>query len=1555
MTIPEPIAIVGMQCLFPGAGDLEAYWRNIVRGVDSIRDIPPSRWNPDDYDLLPLRRGGFIEGLTSFDPLEHGIMPAAVEQGDPEQFLVFAVIHGALRDVARGRAFHQSGTSTASAVEESLTTRTELVIGRGGYSGSTVETAYLRLEFVTQMGELLARLVPGASPSLLKEIRQLLATAFPARASTEMLASSIPNLTSGRVSNRLDFQGGNYTVDGACASGLLATDLVMRALRERRCDVGIAAAVQLVQKPYFWFAFELLQALSPSGACRVYSRAADGLVIGEGLGAVVLKRLADAQRDGDRIYAILRAVGTASDGRGAGLLSPRREGQVLAIRRAYQECGVDLASIRLLEGHGTAMPVGDATEIATLHEVFGQEGPALVPLGSVKSMIGHLMPAAGMAGLIKTALAVYHRVWPPTLHVEEVHPELRESRFFVNTRCRPWIAPLDEPRRAGVNAFGFGGINTHAILEDVVDQQPRESLTPRSSELIVLTASSRRALEDKLATWLRVLPSWSEQELRDVAYTASLRFDGGPVRLAIVATDMGDLKRKLERARTRLGQDSTSPWNDEPGITFADAPYPGKVAFLFPGLAFPGLGAGYTERLGELCLHFPEVRHHLDFAEGFSRFIDSSVPYPLSHQFFPPPLADARTLARLERELIWSKRTSLAQMLVAVATGDLLTAAGVKADVLAGFSLGEWGALLAAGVLTHDELREMHVVWQSLGDVPEQLAGLWGMVGASADKVEAVLERVPGTVAIIMDPSPTQTFFAGEAEAVRTALDLLRRDGVFVQEIPFPAIHTPLAAPIVEGLRAMKSAMPAHPPRARVYCGMTGQPYPDDPDTIRDWLIDSFKEPLRGRETLQNLYHQDGVRIFIELGIGGRIPQSLANVLDGAPHVALSVDSRGDSGLEQFHQLLGRLAVLGVPFDLGYLFRRRPCRELDLTSTQTPAKQGIMLDLRQPRVHVPEESLARLREILTPTRRVEPRSPVGDVMATMERFLQVQQQHEAAETQILSNFLAAQQAAMESCLAGLGNEKRHTHERNASAPSMSPYAFRGEVLRLVPGKELETHLLLDVGKHVFLEDHAFIKVPESIKPVEERLPTLPMTFGLEIIAETAAQLVPDMQVIDCHDIEANRWIALISQRTLPLTIRARRLSETEVDVEVRCEDQDRPALRGKVALGSTFPPAPASREVSYDRPCAHRAEEVYSIPLFFHGPRFFAISRFIGTSDSTIVSELTLRDPRELFAGDVPGALLFDPVLLDGVGQTVGYKLLLDDWVTYPLRLGRLMRFGPTPPPGSVVRVLARYRRIDGRRAEFEADVLDPSGRVWLRAENWQIWRILWPRELATFSRQPRQHRVGIPWPTRHPGADCCRMMARRCGEISPDWIARYCLPAREWAIFKARPRFDWLLQRIALKDAVRDWLKQHTNEAPLHLEIEIADGADGHPIVVTPAIKGLEVSVAGVEDEAIAVAVRARAAGVDMAIRTANSRNQVLRDEEAMLTALGGDLASWKQRAICARNALARALKVSVESWPISRIGSDGVVTIRTSQGEYEVETSMENDRVFAVAILTE
>ncbi|HEV3174228.1 MAG TPA: polyketide synthase, partial [Actinocrinis sp.] len=392
-----PIAIVGMAVLLPGASNLDAYWKNLVGGVDCITDAPAGRWDPEFYDpaagpgrpdRLYCRRGGFVDEYAEIDPLEFGIMPDSVPGAEPDQLLALRVAADAIAD-AGGR--------------ERLPSRDRIgvVLGRGGYLTPGLVRLDQRVRTANQLVRTLRELMPDLPDDRAEQVRAAFADALGPH-KPEAAIGLVPNLAASRISNRLDVRGPAYTVDAACASSLVAVDHAVAELVAGRCDAMLAGGAHHCHDITFWSVFNQLGALSRSERIRPFHRGADGILIGEGTGVVVLKRLDDALAAGDRVYAVIRGTGVASDGRAASLFNPEPAGQVRAVRQAWAAAGLDpraADALGLLEAHGTATPAGDGAEVTTLAEVFGPPDGDPIALGSVKSMIGHTMPAAGIASL----------------------------------------------------------------------------------------------------------------------------------------------------------------------------------------------------------------------------------------------------------------------------------------------------------------------------------------------------------------------------------------------------------------------------------------------------------------------------------------------------------------------------------------------------------------------------------------------------------------------------------------------------------------------------------------------------------------------------------------------------------------------------------------------------------------------------------------------------------------------------------------------------------------------------------------------------------------------------------------------------------------------------------------------------------------------------------------------------------------------------------------------------------------------------------------------------
>ncbi|RAS66836.1 acyl transferase domain-containing protein [Lentzea atacamensis] len=537
------IAIVGIGAVFPGAPDATTFWRNIVTGVDAIGQIPAGRWDPATYydqdsttgDRFYCRKGGFVDDLAEFDPTRFGIMPSTVDGAEPDQLLALGTAAEAIADAGGESALPDRN-------------RVGVVVGRGGYLTPGCARLDQRVRLADEVVSVVRDLFPNLAGADLDTVRRTIRD----RLGPEQPESSIglvPNLAASRIANRFDLKGTAYTVDAACASGLVAVEHAVRELQEGRADAMLAGAVHVCHHPTLWSVFTQLRALSPSERIRPFDATADGTLLSEGVGMVVLKRLEDV--GDERVYAVIRGIGTASDGRATSMMTPNPEGQLLAVQRAWASAGLDPRrdGLGLIEAHGTATPAGDAAELQTMINAFGDQGDE-IGIGTVKSMIGHAMPAAGMAGLIKAALALHHNTLPPTLHVEKPHSALRGTRFTPVREAREWSGP----HRAVVNAFGFGGINAHAVLDGHTIAKPRKPVMTFAADTAEELA---RALAERRCS------------------NADRAF-----RLAIGNPD----ERKLKLAERVVAQGKA--WPGRHDIWFAHQPLltsTDQVAFLFPG------------------------------------------------------------------------------------------------------------------------------------------------------------------------------------------------------------------------------------------------------------------------------------------------------------------------------------------------------------------------------------------------------------------------------------------------------------------------------------------------------------------------------------------------------------------------------------------------------------------------------------------------------------------------------------------------------------------------------------------------------------------------------------------------------------------------------------------------------------------------------------------------------------------------------------------------------------------------------------------------------------
>lgn len=929
------VAIIGMACVFPKAPDLETYWQNIVSKVSAIDD-PPENRRMDDFfdpgadaiDKVYCKRGGYISELPLFNPTAHGIMPVAIDGAEPEHFVALQVAHNALVD---------AGFPDKPIDRE----RAEVILGRGTYVSRGYVTVFQQGLAVHQTLSLLSELYPEISSQELQFIEKRLKSNLPPF-NAETAPGLIPSVMAGLIANRLDLRGPNLVVDAACASALVALEIGIQDLRAGRCEVVLTGAVQLSASAFIHMVFTQLGALSRLTQLRPFAADADGTMIGEGVGMMVLKRRADAERDGHRIYALIKGVGSSSDGRAKGILAPRMEGEELALRRAYEAAGVPTESIELIEAHGTALPLGDVTEFQALKSVFGSTDgrPPHCAIGSVKSMIGHLLPAAGIAGLIKAALALYHKTLPPTLHCDKPNPKLEidKTPFYINSETRPWIhgAP-NYPRRTGVNSFGFGGINAHAVVEEycAADESATEIFHRTwDSELCVLQADSRQQLIAYGQSLLDILAASSEPKLLDIVYSINSKPIDKPHRLAIIVSSIEELIKKLTYALKRLNDPQCFRIKDKSGVYYFEKPFTpdGRLAFLFPGE-----GSQYPNMLADLCLFFPEVRECFDTLDrafiGQSRsYLPSQLIFPLSKSGYGEQDSS--------KDALWQMDYAVDAVLTADrALFNVYKCLDIRPDVILGHSSGEIMALEAAGAvkLSGEEQRIKYILagnkmirkFAAAKTIPE--APLIAIGGADPDRLTKLVQKNENKLFIAMDNCPHQVVVCCPKDQTDDFIQKLRDTGGICQLLPFARpYHTPLFEPAGRSLQEFFGIAEMQVPKVEMFSCNTVKPMPSNPEKIRNLAVSQWTRPVRFRETILSMYDA-GVRLFLEVGPKSNLASFVNDILKGKPHLAIASNVHHRAGITQLNHAFGLLAAHGVSMRLDYLYRRRNPKHINLT------------------------------------------------------------------------------------------------------------------------------------------------------------------------------------------------------------------------------------------------------------------------------------------------------------------------------------------------------------------------------------------------------------------------------------------------------------------------------------------------------------------------------------------------------------------------------------------------------------------------------------------------
>ena len=815
---PSDVAIIGIGTLLPKAQIPEAFWQNIIGQVNCLREIPDNRWDWQLYydsdrrarDKINSKWGAFLDEVP-FDPLKFGIPPAALKSIEPLQLLTLETVRLALED---------AGYADGNFDRE----HTSVILGAGGGIGDLGSKYAARSEITQLMGD------PGESVWM----------RFP-----EWTEDSFPglllNVAAGRAANRFDFGGSNFTVDAACGSSLAAIHLAVRELETGTSNVALAGGIDTNQTPFSYLCFSKTHALSPSGQPRPFDQSADGIVISEGLAVIVMKRLADAKRDGDRIYAVIKASATSSDGKALSMTAPHPAGQRRALERVYQKAGISPKTLGLYEAHGTGTAAGDQAELETITRTLQehQAEPNACAVGSVKSLIGHTKSSAGVVGLIKAALSLYHKVLPPHYGVETPLPPLTDfhSPTYLLDQPRPWLAHPNYPRRAAVSAFGFGGTNYHALLEEDEEQEDwRQTETGARdwpAELFILQAPTRETLLQKVE-WLQgVIQAGNHLRLGDLAYTLiQSAQDEGRQKACVgfVVQRWSELEPTLTQIASRLRDEAnTTPLPPHIQLGWAADESLGKLALLFPGQSSQFVNMGR-----EIALYIDEIRHALEFADAT---LSSELPKRLSQLIYPPASFSEQQTQAQEQELRSSGVTQPAIGTLAMGFLNLVERLGIVPDLAGGHSYGEYSALYAAGVLSPaDFLLLSRLRGQVMMEACLAQAGGMAAIMLGEQDLQPYLQ--PHQSLFISNiNSPLQSVISGPQSAVEQVTAALKADGVKAKVLSVAgAFHSPQMASARKTWTQSLQKFELDAPKFPVYANVTAAPHSQEPAAIRELL-----------------------------------------------------------------------------------------------------------------------------------------------------------------------------------------------------------------------------------------------------------------------------------------------------------------------------------------------------------------------------------------------------------------------------------------------------------------------------------------------------------------------------------------------------------------------------------------------------------------------------------------------------------------------------------------------------------------------------------------------
>lgn len=870
------IAIIGRACRLPGASSVEGLWQLLNEGRCAVSSIPADRWPLERFGHPRAQeRGksytwaaGVIDDVWSFDPTVFGISPREAEQMDPQQRILLELTWEALEDAGL---------------------RPSAVAGSG------------------------IGVFVGASSLDYGNLRILDTSSGDAYAATGNVLSILSN----RISYIYDLKGPSFTLDTACSSSLVALDTAIIALQSGQVDTAIVAGVNVLASPFNFISFSNAQMLSRTGLCQAFSAKADGYVRAEGGVVLVLQTAKAAARDASLVRGVIAASGVNSDGRTTGISLPSGTAQGALLERVYREAGIDLDAIAFVEAHGTGTPVGDPIEAGAIGSRLGKGRKSPLPIGSIKTNIGHTEPVSGLAGLLKASLALEHDLLPPSLHAGALNPEIPFEALNLTVNRAPLPLPRGSAERfAGVNSFGFGGTNAHIVLTDpVAVAAAPEAAEVAAPEILLISAQSRAALNELALDYAERLDGADAASMARIAAAAAHRRERLPARLALplgqVGLDQVDLGKADLAASLRAVAEGEEPDSAQVGTAMERA---AEVAFVYSGNGsqWGGMGREAYEENAVYREVFDQVDVLFEKLSGWS----------LKEALFAEDIEERLSLTRISQPLIFA---------IQAASTEALRATGLSPSLVLGHSVGEIGAAQAAGILSLEQAVRV-IYYRSQHQEASRGLGTMAVLLGPVEEMETFLRDYP-SLDIAAYNSPKAITVAGPVEAIEQAMKALtrkrRRGRKLDLDYPF---HGRLMDPTEKPLLRDLSGLKASAGHAAMISTVTGTVLPGARFDARYWWR-NIREPVRFSEALQEATRR-GARVFVEVGPRATLLSHAGDAIEplGIEVATVGVMHRKPVGGDPFAKALAATLVVGGAVDEARVFGTNPTGAVSLPS-----------------------------------------------------------------------------------------------------------------------------------------------------------------------------------------------------------------------------------------------------------------------------------------------------------------------------------------------------------------------------------------------------------------------------------------------------------------------------------------------------------------------------------------------------------------------------------------------------------------------------------------------